>query len=100
MPRAKRSEINAAIQEMENKYYTLVWYARKRPEDYAIPGVLREVEIAKFKYPDETEALASSDTGDWQHGFHSGMLAALRFVLTAQELGMETAQEWFPELDS
>jgi hypothetical protein len=41
-----------------------------------------------------------SENGDWYHGFNSGMLAALRYVLTMDDLGIKQADEEFPMLDS
>ena len=55
-----------------------------------------------------------SDSGDWEHGFNSGMLACLRLVMTAQNReqftdddgeicwhgGVEDAIEEFPFLDT
>jgi hypothetical protein len=41
-----------------------------------------------------------SENADWQHGFNSGMVAALRYVLTMDDLGLEQANDEFPLLDS
>jgi len=114
------------IKEWEQKYFDLVWYARKPPKDHpewgswsssisaAAKNAMAQVEE---KYPDEVDAL-KSDSGDWEHGFNSGMLACLRLVMTAQnrELitdpaacddgqpfwydGVEQAIEEFPSLDT
>ena len=47
----------------------------------------------------ERDELKCPDCGDWNHGFNSGMLAALRFVIHAAEDPKE-AQEDFPMLDT
>ncbi len=99
----KTTKANALkiLYEKEKKYFDLVWLARSRPQDYLRnESVRRSVETIKFNYPEETEALADEDEGDWQHGFNSGMLAGLRYVLTLFEDGKEQADEEFPFLDT
>ena len=110
------------IKEWENKYFDLVWYARKPPKGHpewdnwlpsSIEGAKNAMAKVEEKYPDEVDALRS-DSGDWQHGFNSGMLACLRLVMTAQNReqilneddepcwfgGVEDAIEEFPSLDT
>jgi|GEM_PF-2730420 len=58
----------------EEKYHALVWYARSPSMGSESAGRAKEIEA---QYPDETERLSSS-TGDWEHGFNSGCLAAAR----------------------
>lgn len=82
----------------------------------------------KAKYPEEIAKIQDPDTGNWQHGFNSGMLAGTRllgaytlphnyrevieeaggddssdedsgFVLTRKS-EIEQAQEEFPHLDT
>jgi hypothetical protein len=84
--------------DLRDKYLRLVWYARKSPELLASRSDIaaQHASIAE-RYPQETEAL-HGERGDWQHGFHSGMLAALRLVSG----GVVKQHEWddFPMLDS
>jgi len=58
----------------EEKYHALVWYARSPSMGSESAGSAKEIEA---QYPDETERLSSS-SGDWEHGFNSGCLAAAR----------------------
>jgi hypothetical protein len=88
-----------AIQKMEKKYWDLVWLARKRPEDYLRQDILRSIKQVEFLYEDEVKELGGED-GDWQHGFHSGVLAGLRYVLAISDFGIEQAEEEFPFLDT
>lgn len=98
------------LQDLEQKYRNLVWYARKPPtEDEASwaeysPGIRKAALISVFEveknYPEECAALSDPDTGDWTHGFNSGMLAALRYVLTLCEKGRAQADIEFPVLDT
>lgn len=93
-------ETKEYIKELEQKYFELVWFMRNR--EYKSPKLLREVED---KYPKETTALLSDDGGCyWEHGFNSGCLAMLRFILTATDrskfAGLKQAKEDFPELDT
>lgn len=88
------------IQQKEDKYFDLVWYARSKPEHINIEGVKENIERIETLYPTEVERLKNEEWADWQHGFHSGMVAALRYVLTMNEMGLEQADEEFPMLDS
>ena len=97
------------IAAMEEKYSNLVWYARKAPPEDAeywsdTPAEIKTAalnEMAKVEEmsPDEVDALKCPNCGNWNHGFNSGMLAALRFVMHAAE-DPEEAQEDFPMLDT
>lgn len=88
------------IADLEEKYFDLVWYARKSEEQYnTIPKVKENVDRIDEQYPKETENL-SSENGDWHHGFNSGMLAGMRYVLSLYSEGKETADEEFPFLDT
>ena len=100
MTKATRKEIFEEVLKQETKYFHLVWFARKYPEDYANPEILPIIEKVMDDFPDETENLADEDEGDWHHGFNSGALAAFRFVLTALDEGMDAAHQDFPMLDS
>ena len=87
------------IIKKHDKYVDLLWYARSGPENESIKGVKENKERIEKLYPNEVKELQNA-RGDWQHGFHSGMVAALRYILTMDESGLEQANEWFPELDS
>jgi hypothetical protein len=94
--------LTEAVQEFQEKYYYLVWYARKEPPDHPywneIPSetpsavhkanneyVFEMMKGIEKQFPFEVEKLNSSSTGDFTHGFNSGCLAAFRFFLTALE---------------
>ena len=118
----KQHDIKEFMQTQTEKYLDLVWYARSHPasdveywskipksiKDGAFRGQMRVEE----NYPDEVSALRDSNS-NWQHGFNSGMLAALNLIATAQcsyEVtedgetfwfgGPEEALEEFPMLDT
>lgn len=83
-------------------------YCRKPPADdqfwEGVPSDIREgafnwMAKTEEQFPDELDELRG-EHGDWNYGFVSGVTAALRFVLTAASEGPETADEWWPELDS
>ena len=109
------------LQELENKYFDLVSYARKpRDEDggpmpmhilktnpkwadtpdQIIKDMMTHVMRIQGEYPEETEALNDYEMADWSHGFNSGALAAFRWVMTAKEYGVEEADSEFPFLDT
>jgi len=90
-----------------DKYETLVWYARK-DKDPASPfwdsvpadikeGAFNAIAKAEEQYPDDLDELNDPEIGAWTHGFNSGILAALRYVLHASA-DPEEAEEEFPEL--
>ena len=98
----------SSIQEKLEKHETLMSYARKPPADdvfwEGVPedikqGALNWISTVQERFPDEIDELRG-EHGDWNYGFASGVTAALRFVLTAASEGPETADQWWPELDS
>jgi hypothetical protein len=95
----KKSDIEAAVKEMEQKYFDLVWLARKRPEDR--PKASEAIDRIRKAYPDEVERLRG-EHGDWEHGFNSGCLAAFRYVfgLFGTDADAAQAKEEFPFLDT
>ena len=64
-----------------------------------IPEVRKAVLDVMKKYPTEVKNL-QSESGDWQHGFNSGCLAAFRFIISAMTESVDEAKDFFPELDS
>ena len=86
------------LNDKENKYLDLVWYARSKPENGEIPNVKENIKRIIELYPDEMKKLY--EDGDWQHGFNSGCLAAFRYITLLIEEGKELAEQEFPDLDS
>ncbi|MCT0247669.1 hypothetical protein [Synechococcus sp. CS-205] len=101
---------------LTDKYMQLVWYARSMPTDdpswEAYPSHIKEGALnsqarVEEHFPDETDSLACPDSGDWEHGFNSGMLAAARLLLAylhpqadgaEWDQQIEDAEEEFPAL--
>ena len=100
MTKEQFENLMVELNTKEEKYCDLVWYARSKPENFDIKGVKENIERIQTEYPDETESLNSEDYGDWQHGFHSGCLAAFRYITLLIEEGKELAEQEFPDLDS
>ena len=111
----KTEAIEKELSSLENKYFQLVWAARKPPvdadaevwEDYweSTPIDIRAEAIKRLrevvaKYPAEYSDLKNSDNGDFHHGFNSGALAAFRWIESAFEDGVDFANEEFPFLDT
>jgi hypothetical protein len=117
-----------AMGEMEEKYRHLVWYVRhnlRKCDEEAwdlMPDQIRQdalkaaVRIEK-DYPDEVKAIWDENTGDWNYGFNSGVLATLRFAMLCISRvtppveegeeddgykfgGLEDALDEFPDLDT
>jgi len=95
----KKTELLQSISDKEKKYSELLWFARTSHENLSIKGVNEKLAEIEKSYPFEVSELGG-DNSDWQHGFHSGMVAALRYIFTMDELGKEQADEEFPMLDS
>lgn len=96
----KKQEIIDNVLELQNKYNDLVWFARSSPDNYHIKGVKENIERITKEYPPETNALINGRNTDWEHGFNSGMLAGMRYLLDMIEMNKETADEFFPNLDT
>ena len=99
-------EIESAFVEKADKYCHLVWYARSHPKedivywekvpDHIRKGALNSQAWVEEAYPSEVSALPD----DWNHGFNSGCLAAFRYVQTALQQDLATAEREFPDLDT
>jgi hypothetical protein len=97
------------IGEKLEKYELLVWYARKDKDPNSKywedvkpdlkEGALQAIKDTERDFPGETLLLNDPLTGAWEHGFNSGVLAALRYVLHAAG-DPEEAEACFPELDT
>jgi len=105
----KKNDLFHHILLKENKYSKLLWYARTNPSNSIhavapngelIDLVQQNLKTIENNYPLETSALYSEEQSQWAHGFHSGVVAAMRYVLTLNEYGVEQAEEEFPMLDS
>jgi len=90
----------AELKKMESKYFDHVWYARSSPKNYSIEGVLKNRTRIEKTYPDEVAKLQSRVDSGWSHGFNSGMLAGMRYVMDLLTEGIEEAEDMFPDLDS
>lgn len=99
--KATKNQLLKEIKQLERKYESFVWYARKSPTDIeTIEGVRLEANRLEREYSDEILSLCSPATGNWTHGFNSGMLAATRLVIDALDNGIEEAYEFFPDLNT
>jgi hypothetical protein len=87
--------------DLENKYESLVWYARKTDQQInSIPKVKQYVLEVQKLYPNECNELNTLESSDWSNGFNSGMLACVRYLQDIIHDGKEVADENFPSLDS
>ena len=96
----KQHEIVKAVAEKANFYDDLVSSARKTEEHYhKYPLVKELIDRLERDHPEEMEKLQGED-GDWTHGFNSGMLAGMRYVLSLHHMGKEQAEWEFTSLDT
>jgi hypothetical protein len=84
--------------ELTNKYYELVWLARRTPEDFENPLIKNLIDDTCSKFPEESVELLEGENSQWTHGFNSGMLACLR-LLSCARIYPHNLDE-FPNLDS
>ena len=84
--------------ELINKYFELVWLARKTDEDFDNPIIKEIIDETCNKYPEESKELLEGENPEWTHGFNSGMLACLRLVSCARVYPEKLQQ--FPDLDT
>lgn len=122
----KEQSIDTLLAALHDKADSLVWLARKpNPEDsegmadYYSEGcnLATRFKMAQITadYPEEAEMLKCPEEGDWAHGFNSGMLATVRFLMTALDkepdyIDEEDKKDWigslkqalfdFPDLDT
>jgi hypothetical protein len=87
------------IKNLENKYFDLVWYSRTSQKMIDENIIIRKKvnEILK-KYP--TDILLLKECGDWTHGFNSGSLSGMRYVLDLIYEGEEFSEQIYPNLDT
>jgi hypothetical protein len=96
----KKQEIIDEVKNLERKYFDLVWYARSSPQNDHLKGSkVNRKRIEEF-YPEEVKDLIKGNSRSWEHGFNSGMLAGMRYVLSMAAYGKEDAEENFPFLDT
>ena len=103
-----RKEVLDILAEYEDKYFDLVWYARKplyedvdtayknSPEDIR-EGCKNAIAKVEEHHPNEVNALMRDET-NWTHGFNSGCLAAFRFCERALNPSMELDDYFLEEL--
>ena len=104
---ANRKQTHKALQELRDKYFSLVWYARTGLDesitttdtDPNLENIKVTLQKIREKYPQETAELITADAA-WHHGFNSGMLAAMRHSLNVLEGTVELANSDFPNLDT
>ena len=97
------------VEDLYQKYFNLVWYARKPPKSDtefwdALPADVKQAlenaqKQVEEKYPVECAEIRCPMHGDWVHGFNSGMLAAMRLLRPNVKINQKRMNE-FPELDT
>ncbi len=95
-----KKELFKILEKKEQKYFDLIWYSRRRWENFAIEGVVERLDEIEALYPEECELLNDPETGQWQNAFNLGMIAALRYAQSLELDGEAVAEEEFPFLDT
>ena len=96
----RKKELIEEVIKLQDKYCDLVWYARSSPQHDHIEGVLENRKRIEESYPKEIDSFFNGRNPDWDHGFNSGVLAGMRYILDLVENGKEEADEYFPSLDT
>jgi len=101
--------MKVTVTEFLDKYTDLLWYCRSvarsdkdwknTPKEIQDKAYNNQIKLEQL-YPEEIQYLVSTESSDYYEGFYSGIVAGMRFVLTANECGLETAYEEFPDLDT
>ena len=103
-------DIHEGVLSMKELYEEMVWYARKPHIDHVdekynhLPQEMRDIvkqciRDTERRYPKQVKLLKEDNT-NFEHGFNSGCLASLRFVLFAFDNGVDDALHDFPNLDT
>lgn len=86
-PEEKSKRFDFINNQLMDKYFELVWFARADPDKALNNGekklfkdITKKLGEISGKYPREVQAL-SGDGSNWEHGFNSGILAYSRFLL-------------------
>lgn len=96
----KKKDIIDEVKNLERKYFELVWYARSSLKNDHIKGSKVNRKRIEESYPEEVKDLIIGNNRSWEHGFNSGMLSGMRYVLSMAVYGKEDAEENFPFLDT
>ena len=110
MPISK-AEINEALANKADKYFDLVWYARKGdyddleywagvPQDIRKAAYIKKMDIEKAYSKDTAILSMPLPFSNYPHGFNSGVLAATRWLHTLENEGLKQANQDFPDLDT
>ena len=87
------------VDALEEKYYTLLRYARQpKPDEENREWMDAESKHAEDSYPEDTAQLQNPDTSDWAHGFNSGMVAAMRIIQRMADSEEGRPMAHFPQL--
>ena len=86
----KNEKVDNHMSALCEKHLSLVRYARN-PEGSEHYGTAA--------YPEEVAKLIACET-NFEHGFNSGVVAAVRYLFTLQDQGIDLADDSFPELYS
>lgn len=85
-PEEKRKRFDFINNQLMEKYFELVWFARSNPDKARNNGekelfetLTQKLGEISDKYPKEIQALCGDDS-NWEHGFNSGILAYSRFL--------------------
>jgi len=93
-------EVFEEVKKQEEKYFDLVWYARKTDLDFIQHKEVRDhCRRIEAQYAQECENL-DKEGSSWHHGFNSGMLAGMRLILEMKRSDAQGALDEFPFLDT
>ncbi len=87
--------------KVEWKVYTdMLWFARTNETTLSTIELARKnYDRIESQFPELVDKLRNDDS-NFEHGFNSGVVAAIRYMLDLKETDLENARQNFPDLDS
>ncbi len=99
-----KKRVASQVEKLHGKYSDFLWFARKTEKgEETLSLVRKKCKQIRELYPEECERLASSENGDWQNGFNSGMLAAVRLIgaiVDGEKDCTTNTEDAFPDSDT
>jgi hypothetical protein len=87
---SKMATLKLIIKEKCDYSFDLVWYARRRPEDFELAIVRQNVAEVERKYPDHVRSYENNP--NWTHGWNSAHLALSRLLLAIMSADEEVCK--------
>jgi hypothetical protein len=96
----KYSDVFKEMIELHSVYTDMLWFARTNETTLSTIELARKnYDRIESQFPELVDKLRNDDS-NFEHGFNSGVVAAIRYMLDLKETDLENARQNFPDLDS